>query len=99
MSDLVLTCGECGRITVPSAAEQTAILAQLVCPAQRKILGCSSGHYQFGLATRPRHERKHAEDTRTIVSGRHLVNFNVYAVEPDGASNEMQNTEGGREIK
>jgi hypothetical protein len=99
MIELVLICGECGRITIPSAVEQTAILGKLVFRSQREILGFSSVHYQFGLATRPRHERNHTEDTSTIESGRHLVNFTVYAVELDSASNEMQRTEGGREIK
>lgn len=47
MSIFVLTCRECGRVTVLDSAAQVAILTDPVRPSQRKILDCRCGAYQF----------------------------------------------------
>jgi hypothetical protein len=49
-----LTCHECGRVTILDAEAQRKILAELKLPAQRKIIDCSCGRYQWALAAGPK---------------------------------------------
>lgn len=49
-----LACQECGRTMVLAAGQQQQILAELVRPAQSKIIECGCGKFQFILAARRR---------------------------------------------
>ncbi len=51
MSNLELTCHECGRVTVLDAEAQQKLLRELARPAKLKIIDCPCGAYQWGLET------------------------------------------------
>jgi len=50
MKVIELICQSCNRTRVLDAKEQQKILAELIRPAQTKIIGCACGHFQFILA-------------------------------------------------
>jgi hypothetical protein len=52
--NLHLECRECGRAMVLDASAQAAIVKELKLPAQRKLIDCTCGRFQFVLGAEVR---------------------------------------------